>query len=265
MECPEQLDRHADLLAVQSMVLALGVAVKRLTGGLNLAPCTSSRSRKRCVRRKAALRRMHAASQGDSSTAVDKETQVPHHDAVDKETQVVPHDVLDKETQVSLPVLVDKETQVTIQDASIVSGFFDDELMCLERLAAHSYGSSVSALRSRLCARADEQVTLLSNRLVIAKFQYLADMDQLKMCKDEIAILRPSPTIPTGAEAYYKHFQPAASECQALALGEHSLPFDPAYLRLSTRSAPASGGESLFPDHSQSAASQLPNPECKQQ
>ena len=243
MECPELLDRHADLLAVQSMVLALGVAVKRLTGSLNPSPCTSSRSKKRCVRRKATLRRMHAASQGDSSTAVDKETQVPHPDAVDKETQVLPHDVIDKETQVTLQVMVDKETQVTIQDASIVSGFFDDELMCLERLAAHSFGSSVSALRSRLCVRAEEQVLLLSNRLVLAKSQYLADLDQLNKFQDEITILRPSARNPTGVA------------CQR---DYKLLPSDPTYL---LRCAPYSGGGSLFPDHSQAVASQLPNPE----
>jgi hypothetical protein len=146
MDCLEPLDVHAKLLAVQSLVSALVLAVTKSTGGRPTSPAAISHSQKRRQRRQVTLRKFYDASQRRSADMVDKEVQNPGIDAPQ---------------QVVLEAPCAGVSEAAAADVSVpVPACLD-----LKALRLKKYDCSLAALRAREHERLQSDAELLTVQL----------------------------------------------------------------------------------------------------
>jgi len=164
MDCLEPPDLHAELLAVQSLVSALALAVKKLTGGRHPSPSMISRSQRRRQRRQVTLRKLYDASQRRPADMVDKEVQSPVNDP-------------------ALQVVVEAPCADVAEAAEAVVSVPFPALLDLKALRLEVYDCSLAALRERLHVRLQSDAELLSVQLrsgVSHLHQLSADMQKLQ-------------------------------------------------------------------------------------
>ena len=104
---------HAELLALQSALLALGAAFKKLmSGGALPLPSSTTCFASRRKRKQATLRKLYVAPQRRTAVVVDKEVQVPCLDDDQHDVVKVPcvDDAVSEVLETSLPTPAAEET-----------------------------------------------------------------------------------------------------------------------------------------------------------